>query len=417
MSYQEITDLIEEAGKKAGLKKSEISQIQEPKRIIDVTLPIKMDNGEIKIFSGYRVQHNDARGPFKGGLRYHSEVNLDEVKILAGLMSLKTAVIDIPFGGGKGGISVDPNRLSKRELKKLTEAFARSLADCIGERKDVPAPDVNTNPTIMKWFRSEYEKVTGQVTPGVITGKSFKDGGIKVRDEATGLGGAAIVEEVTKTILKKKPGDTSVAIQGFGNVGTHLAHHLYHMGYKVVAVADIDGGIMHEDGLDYHMTQKEKKSGVKLPDICYCDVHGKSKDCFRISSSEILETNVDILIPSAIGDQITAKNASKIKAKIIVELANHPVTGDAEPILNKKSVVIIPDILANAGGVLGSYYEWKENVDGDKMEYEEAKQALISKMKKACREVLNLAAEKKVSPRLAAYMLALKRIAKASKIR
>jgi len=417
MSYQEITDLIEEAGKRAGLGKSEIAQIKEPQRIIDVVLPIKMDNGEVRMFKGYRVQHNDARGPFKGGLRYHSGVNLDEVKILAGLMSLKTAVIDIPFGGGKGGITVNPNKLSKKELKKLTEVFAKSLADCIGERKDVPAPDVNTNPTIMKWFRAEYEKVTGQVSPGVITGKSFKDGGIKVRDEATGLGGAAIVEEVTKTILKKKPGETTVAIQGFGNVGTHLAHHLYHMGYKVVAIADIDGGVMHEDGLDYHMTLKDKNSGIKLPDICYCDVHGKSKDCFKVSSSDVLEANVDILIPSAIGDQITAKNASKIKAKIIVEMANHPVTGEAEPILNKKSVVVIPDILANAGGVLGSYYEWKENVDGDKMEYDEAKQALTAKMKKACREVLELSKTKKVSPRLAAYILALKRIAKASKIK
>lgn len=417
MSYQEIISLIEQAGKKIGLNKFEISQIQEPQRIISVALSIKMDNGEVKVFKGYRVQHNNARGPFKGGIRYHSEVNLDEVEVLAGLMSLKTAVIDIPFGGGKGGICVDPSKLSKKELKKLTEAFARSLADCIGERKDVPAPDVNTNPTIMKWFRAEYEKVTGQDSPGVITGKAFKDGGIKVRDEATGLGGAAIVEEVTKTILKKKTGETTVAIQGFGNVGTHLAHHLYHMGYKVVAIADVDGGVMHEDGLDYHTTLRDKKSGMKLPDICNCDVHGRSNDCFRVSASEVLEAEVDILIPSAIGDQITVKNASKIKAKVIVELANHPITGEAEPILEKKPTTIIPDILANAGGVLGSYYEWKENVDGEKLDYEQAKKALTEKMKKACREVLEISKTKKVSPRLAAYMIALKRISKASKIK
>lgn len=417
MSYQEISDLIETAGKKNGLNKSEIEQIKQPKRIIELNLPVRMDSGKVKIFKGYRVQHNDARGPYKGGIRYHEEVNLDEVKILAALMSLKTAVIDIPFGGGKGGISVDPRKLSTRELKKLTEAFAKALADFIGERKDVPAPDVNTNPTIMKWFRAQYEKTTKQVSPGVITGKAFKDGGIKVRDEATGLGGAAIVEEVTKIILKKKPEETSVAIQGFGNVGTHLAHHLYHMGFKVIAIADIDGGVMHEDGLDYHATAKEKKRGCSLSETCFCSVHGKSDDCFKVGAIEVLETDADILVPSAIGDQITKKNADKIKAQVIVELANHPISADAEEILNKKGIVIIPDILANAGGVLGSYFEWQENVDGIKMEYEEAKLALITKMKKACAQVLALSADKKVSPRLAAYMLAVKRIAKASIVR
>ncbi len=417
MSYQEITNLIEIAGKKAGLKKSQIEEIKQPQRIVELNLPIKTDSGEIKIFKGFRVQHNNARGPYKGGIRYHEEVNLEEVEILAALMSLKTAVIDIPFGGGKGGISVNPNKLSKKELKKLTEVFARNLADFIGERKDVPAPDVNTNPTIMKWFKAEYEKTTGQVSPGVITGKAFKDGGIKVRDEATGLGGAAIVEEVTKTILDKKPSQTTVAIQGFGNVGSHLAHHLYHMGFKVVAIADVDGGIMHEDGLDYHATFKEKKRGCKLSETCFCSVHGKSDDCFKVGASEVLETEVDILAPSAIGDQITKSNANKIKAKIIVELANHPVSDEAEEILAKKGTVIIPDILANAGGVLGSYFEWKENVDGEKMEYEQAKQALISKMKKSCREVLALSKSAKVNPRVAAYMLALKRISKASRIK
>ena len=416
MSYQEVSTLIEEAGKKLKMNRSALEQIIDPARIIEVALPVKMDDAKTKVFKGYRVQHNDSRGPYKGGIRYHTDVNLEEVKVLAGLMSLKTAVIDIPFGGGKGGISVDPAKLSQRELKKLTEAFARSIADCIGEKKDVPAPDVNTNPQIMRWFRAEYEKVTGLKSPGVITGKAFQDGGIKVRDEATGLGGAAIVEEVTKTILNKKPSETTVAIQGFGNVGSHLAHHLCHMGYKIVAIADIDGGVQHEDGLDFHQTAKEKKKGAKLPSICFCNVHGKSNDCCKINSNEVLELDVDILIPSAIGEQITKANASKIKAKTIVELANHPVTLDAEEILNKKGVVIIPDILANAGGVLGSYYEWQENVDGIKMEYEEAKTALIKKMKKSCREVLYLAKSQKVSARLAAYILAVKRIDKASKI-
>lgn len=415
MSYNEISELIEVAGKKAGLSSEKINEIQTPQRAIEMALTIKMENGKRKVFKAFRVQHNNARGPYKGGLRYHSEVSLEEVKVLAGLMSLKTAVINIPFGGGKGGIQVDPRTLNQKELRKLTQAFARSLADFIGEKKDIPAPDVNTNPTIMKWFRAEYEKTTGQISPGVITGKAFKDGGIKVRDEATGLGGAAIVREVSKTILKKYPSETTVAIQGFGNVGMHLAHHLYHMGYKIISIADVDGGIMHEDGLDYHKTISEKKKGKKIPDICYCDVHGKSTDCEKVDSKKMLETDVDILIPAAIGDQITKENADKIKAKIIVELANHPVTADAEKTLEKNKIVIIPDILANAGGVLGSYYEWKENVEGDKMEYEEAKDKLIKQMEKACREVLKIADKEKTSPRVAAYMLALKRISKATK--
>lgn len=412
MAYDEVRRLIEKSGQDLKLSDSQISRIVEVQKIIEVSLSCKMDNGQIKIFKGFRVQHNNARGPFKGGLRYHEDVNLDEVKILAALMSLKTAVIDIPFGGGKGGIAVDPKKLSKGELKRLTKAFAASLADDIGEHKDVPAPDVNTNPQIMKWFREEYEKITGTNSPGVITGKSFHDGGIKVRDEATGLGGAATVWQATKQVLNKKPQQTTVAIQGFGNVGNHLAHHLYHMGYKIVAIADIDGGIMHEDGLDYHATYKERKSGKKLPVVCICDVHGKSKDCCVVGANKILEENVDVLIPAAVGEQITKENANKIKAKIIVEMANHPVTDEAEKILEAKKIVIVPDILANSGGVLASFIEWQENVEGIKLSYEDAKNYMNKKMRRAYREVASLAKSKKISLREAAYQIALRRISK-----
>ncbi len=414
MSYQEIDDLIYEAGKKLGLDKKILKQISEPQRIIEVNLPVKMDSGEIKIFKGYRVQHNNARGPYKGGLRYHHEVNLEEVKVLAGLMSLKTAVIDIPFGGGKGGIEVSPSSLSKQELKRLTKKFARALSDVIGERKDVPAPDVNTDPKIMKWFREEYESIVGRSEPGVITGKAFADGGIKVRDEATGLGGAAIVDEIPK-ILGKKPQETTVAIQGFGNVGMHIAHHLYHMGFKIVAIADVDGGINHEDGLDYHKTYKHRSKGGKLSDVCFCDLHGESTDCVGIGATEVLEQDVDILIPAAIGDQITAKNAAKIKARVIVEMANHPISQDAEDILAKKKALVVPDILANAGGVLGSYLEWRENVEGEKLEYEEAVEHIKLKMKSALRLTMKVAKQYKCNLRLAAYIIAIDRIAKKTK--
>lgn len=415
MNYKEVRDMIVATGKKLKLDDSTIERIAEPERIIELNLPVKMDNGKTRIFQAVRVQHNNAKGPYKGGLRYHEEVNTEEVKVLAALMSLKTALINIPFGGGKGGISVKPKDLSKTELKRLTESLARGLADVIGERKDVPAPDVNTTPQIMKWFRKEYEKVVGKSEPGVITGKAFNDGGIKVRDEATGLGGAAVIQELAR-VLNKKPKETTVAIQGFGNVGNHLAHHLYHMGFKVIAIADIDSGIMHEDGLDYHETYKKMKSGNKLSECCVCDIHGPSKDCLNVGPKEVLEAECDILVPAAIGDQITKNNAGKIKSKIIVELANHPVTDEAEKILEKKGVMIVPDILANAGGVLASYFEWQENVEGVKMSYEEGQAALIKRMKNALKDVLKTAKIEKTSLREASYIISISRIAKALKI-
>lgn len=414
MSYQEIEGLIARIGKKSGLSQNEIDLISKPEREIVVNIPVKMDSGKTKIFQGFRVQHNSARGPYKGGLRYHPDVSLEGVRMLAELMSLKTAVINIPFGGGKGGICVDPKALSQNELKRLTEAFAEKIADFVGEEKDIPAPDMNTNPQIMKWFRKRYEKIVGKNTPGVITGKSYRDGGIRVRDEATGLGGAAVTWEIAK-ILHKKPSEITIAIQGFGNVGNHLAHHLYHMGFRIVAIADIDGGIIHEDGLDYHKTYKDYSQGKKICKTCYCNIHGPSKDCLNVGAQDILELKVDILSPAAAGDQITKKNAHRIKAKIIVEMANHPIDADAEKILSQKGILIVPDILANAGGVLASYYEWQENVQGVKMNYEESINSLIGKMKKATREVLNLSRKQKVSMREAAYIIALKRIAIALK--
>jgi len=416
MSYQEINNLICEAGKKLKLPPEIIDQITQPQRIVEVSLPVKMDSGNIKIFRGFRVQHNNARGPYKGGIRYHHEVNLEEVKILACLMSLKTAVIDIPFGGSKGGIEVTPSSLSTRELKKLTKQFARSLYDIVGEKKDIPAPDINTDAKIMKWFREEYEAIIGKSEPGVITGKAFSDGGIKVRDEATGLGGAAVVEEIPK-ILGKNPTEITIAIQGFGNVGSHIAHHLYHMGFRIVAIADIDGGMIHEDGLDYHKTFKQRRQGKKLGEICQCNVHGESNDCIKIGATEVLEQKADVLIPAAVGDQITLKNVNKIKAKIIIEMANHPISLAAEKILEKKGIIIVPDILANAGGVLGSYLEWKENVDGDKLEYEQAVEHIRTQMKKALRDTQKAARTYNCGFRLAAYIIAVKRISDKLKAR
>jgi len=414
MEYAEIEKLIKAIGHKMKLSSDTMERIAQIDREITVSLPVKMDDGKIKIFSGYRVQHNSARGPYKGGIRFHTQVNLDGVRALAALMSLKTAVINIPFGGGKGGVAVDPRELSQGELKRLTEVFADKIADVIGAQKDIPAPDVNTNPQIMKWFLARYEKIIGRKEPGAITGKTVAAGGIKVRDEATGLGGAAVISEIAK-ILGKKPENTSVAIQGFGNVGNHLAHHLYHHGFCIMAIADVEGGTVHDDGLDFHKTAEKYHLGKKLCEICMCNIHGPSRDCGKVGAQEILEMKADILAPAAVGNQITAKNASRIKAKVIVELANHPIDNEAEKILNKKGILIVPDILANAGGVLASYYEWLENTQGKKLSYEKSVEALKDKMKKATREIWNLAKKEKVTMREASYLIAVARIAKVLK--
>jgi len=410
MVYQEIRDLIKKTGKQLKLKPSILERIVTPERIIELNFPIKLDSGQIKIFRGWRVQHSSVRGPYKGGLRYHPEADLEEVKVLAALMTLKCAVINIPYGGGKGAVQIDPRKFSARTIKSLTEGYARATADFIGEKKDIMAPDVNTTAKIMGWFRREYEKTTGTTAPGIITGKTLREGGIRVRDEATGLGGAAITGEVAK-ILKKKPADITVAIQGFGNVGRHIAHHLCHAGFRLVALADQTGGILHEDGLDFHASYREKKNGAGLSTICFCRVHGHSSDCLVIGAKNVLETKADILIPAAIGSQITAENASRIKAKIIIEMANRPIDEPAEKILLRRGVLIVPDILANAGGVLASFLEWRENVYGEKKTYGEAKKYLNKRMVSAYQQVAKIARKKKISLRQAAYQIALKRLA------
>lgn len=414
MPYSQIEDLVTDAAKTLKLDKDTTRRIIEPNRVVELNFAAKMDNGKIETFSAFRVQHNDARGPYKGGVRFHHEVDLDEVKVLAALMSFKTAIIDIPFGGAKGAVKITASSLSQGELRRVTQGFARTISDFIGENKDIPAPDVGTNAKVMGYFRKEYEKQVSRKEPGVVTGKSTSDGGIKVRDEATGLGGAAVVEEVAK-MLKKKPSEVTVAIQGFGNVGHHLAHHLFEKGFKISGIVDVEGGFMHEDGLDYHLTKKQIDKGSKMHEKCFCAVHGPSDDCVFKSSNKLLESEVDILVPAALGNQITKANAKKIKAKIIVEMANNPVSAEAEAILNNQGVVIVPDILANAGGVLGSFLEWDENVNGKKLSYGDAKNFISSKMKRAYRQVEKLSKQKKVTLRQAAYLLAVEKIAKALK--
>ena len=376
-------------------------RLQNPQRIIQTTFPVRMDDGKERIFYGYRVQYNNARGPFKGGIRYHPKVDLDEVKSLAFWMAIKCAVANIPYGGGKGGVEVDPKQLSKGELERMSRAFIRSIADAIGPDKDIPAPDVNTTPEIMDWMEDEYSKITGDSSGAVITGKSVSNGGHEGREDATARGGFFVLQEAAKAL--GIPANATVAIQGFGNAGYYMARFLHDAGYRVVAVSDSKGGIYNEKGLDINAVKQLKDSGKSVQDY-----EGK-----KISNEDVLELPVDVLVPAALENQITEENAGRIKTKIILELANGPTTPQAEEILSKKGITVVPDVLANAGGVTGSYFEWKQNKERTKWTLEKYRAELEKTMRTEFNEVLRFSKEHKCIMRTAAYALALQRIEKA----
>lgn len=406
-----------------------LAKLSNPDRVIEVSLPMKLDSGEVKVFQGYRVQHNNIRGPYKGGLRYHPNVDMDEVKALAFWMTMKDAVIDVPFGGSKGGIALDPKKLTENELENLTRQFTRKLVDFIGPKKDVPAPDVNTNPKIMSWIVDEYGRniknqklnIKKNEIQAVVTGKPIDRGGSEGRIEATGLGGTLALLAVLKK-LGKNPKGMSVAIQGFGNVGRYAAYFLQKKGLKIVGLSDSKGGIYIPSGIPNIDEVQRCKEAKGLLAGCYCvgtvcDLENKKtlsgKD---ISSSDVLELPVDIVVPAALENVITRYNAGKIKAKIILEMANGPTTLEADGILNKKNIVIVPDILANSGGVAVSYFEWYQNIHNEKWSREEVFSKLKEKMEKAADEVFNTSNKHKVSLREAAYIVALERIIKTNTI-
>lgn len=393
------------------LKKSDQAQkYLEPERIVEVNIadPRKGNNGLIK---GYRVQHSNALGPYKGGLRYHPAVDMEEAITLASLMTWKNSLVGVPFGGAKGGLAINPSDYSKTELELVTREFTRKIADVIGPNKDVPAPDVNTNPEIMSWIRSEYEKIIGKKAPGVITGKAIDDGGSQGRTEATGEGGAIVLNEIVKH-LKLDPKKLTVAIQGFGNVGSYLALALDRYGYNIVAVSDAEGAVSYDDGLSAQETFDaiyDKK--LKLKQTCKCKKGGCSlSDCRMTSNEKLLESDVDILIPAAVDNQITKKNAKNIKTKIILEMANNPTTPEADAILKKRGKIIIPDILANAGGVTVSYFEWFQNQNKQKWTLDKVNKELEKYMVEATRKTLEASKKYHCDLRTAAYITSLKRI-------
>ena len=388
-------------------------QLSEPERIIEVNLSLKKDNGKVTTVKGFRVQHNSHKGPYKGGIRFHKEVSIDEVKALAFWMTMKTALIDIPFGGGKGGIAIDPKTLSEAELERLTRLFTKRISHNIGPDKDIPAPDVNTNSKIMSWIVDEYSKQVGKHTPAVVTGKPIDQGGSQGRTEATGLGGAFVLLEIIKR-LHLQPKDLTVAVLGFGNVGYYVSYFLQKYGFKIVALSDSKGGIYVPDGIeDVEQVLKCKKEKGFLSG-CYCigsvcDIKNKEtlggKD---ITNDELLTLPVDIVIPSALGSVITEKIAKEIKAKIIVEMANGPTTPQADEILSKKKVMVIPDILANSGGVAVSYFEWFQNTEKQTWTKEKVFEKLKGKMEKATDAVWLTKQQYHTTMRDGAYITALK---------
>lgn len=383
--------------------------IAKPERTTEVQIPVKMDDGSVQVFTGYRCQHSTIMGPAKGGVRYHPTVNMDEVKTLAFWMTCKCAVAGLPYGGGKGGIIVDVTKLSERELEALTRGYIDKIAPVIGEKKDIPAPDMNTNAKIMGWMMDEYSKLQGQFEPGFITGKDLSLGGSLGRTAATGRGVVTAALEALKVKGLAVKGATC-AVQGFGNVGSWTAKLAFDEGFKIVAISDVFGAIYNEAGIDPYKLAEYTAANEKHTVVGYAEAK-------PIDKAMVLEEKVDVLFPCAMENQITGENADRIQATIICEGANGPTTPDADDILEKKGILVVPDILANGGGVTVSYFEWVQNLYRYFWTEEEVKEKQIAMMIKAFKEVYGLAAEYKVPMRVAAYIAALRRLAVAMKFR
>ena len=373
------------------------------KREVSVQIAIELDNGEIATYIGYRVQHDDARGPMKGGLRFHPEVDLSEVRSLAALMTWKTALVDIPFGGAKGGVAIDPTRLSPREMERVTRKFIDGIHDVIGPDVDVPAPDMGTNADVMAWIMNQYQKYHG-FNPGCVTGKPVELHGIPGREEATGRGVGILAFKMLGR-LGRKASQTRVALQGFGNVGSHAAKFLHEAEFKIVAISDVSGAYYRPDGLDIPKILQYSREHHGLKDY---------KEAERVSNEELLELDVELLIPAALGGVITAENAERIKAPLIIEAANQPVWPDADLVFNDRGTVVLPDILANAGGVTVSYFEWAQNRQHYSWGINRVRQELDSVLSNSFERVWALAQERKVSLRTAAYMLGIGRVGRAT---
>jgi glutamate dehydrogenase (NAD(P)+) len=377
-----------------------------PKREVQVQIAVEMDDGRLETFIGYRVQHDDARGPMKGGLRYHHEVDLDEVRALATLMTWKTAVVDLPYGGAKGGIAIDPKKLSAKELERITRKFIDQIHDVMGPHEDIPAPDMGTSWREMAWIRNQWEKYHG-FNPACVTGKPVEHYGIEGREEATGRGVGLLAYRLLGH-LNRKPQQTRVALQGFGNVGSHAAKYLYESQYPIVAIGDHTGAYYRKEGLDIPQMLKYSIANKGM-------LEGYA-EAQRISNDELLELDVDLLIPAALGGVITKKNAERIRAPVIIEGANAPTDPDADDILHRRGITVLPDILANAGGVTVSYFEWVQNLQYYRWNLNRVRQELEHVLCKAFDAVWVEAKSHKCSLRTAAYIIAIRRVKAATEL-
>lgn len=409
--YENMLQVLDKASGILGLNESDYVILKYPERELKVAIPVEMDNGSIRVFEGYRVQHSSSRGPCKGGIRYHQDVDIDEVKALAAWMTFKCAVTNIPYGGGKGAVKVDPRQLSKAELKRLTKRYTAMILPLIGPEKDIPAPDVNTNAEIMGWIMDAYSMFKGYTVHSVVTGKPVEIGGSLGRKEATGRGVMLITREMLHRQGLPVTG-TKVAVQGMGNVGGTAARLLYNEGCKIVAVSDVSGGLYKKTGLDMKSIFNflESGNGKLLKDY-------EEENARHITNEELLVCDTDVLIPAAIENQINENIAGKIQAKIIVEGANGPTTVEADKILDGKGIKVVPDILSNAGGVVVSYFEWVQNIQSLTWDEEEVNRTLEKIMIRAFNEVWDRALSYATTLRMGAYIVAIDRIVKAKKIR
>ena len=388
-----------------------VKELEQPHRVMEFQIPVEGDK-EVRFFSGLRSQHNNALGPYKGGIRFHPNVTREEIKALSMLMSWKCALVGLPFGGGKGGVIVEPRNLNKRELESLSRGYVRSIFPLIGPKKDIPAPDINTNPQIIDWMTDEYSKLKGKEVPAAFTGKSLQKGGLEGRKEATGYGGVVVLKKLGQ-ILGLKPEQTTVAIQGFGNVGSNFARFVSEEGYKVVALSEVGGGSYLEAGFTPDKVLECRKEKGEIAG-CYCkglvcDYKGGKE----ITNRELLEMDVDILVPAAVEDVITEGNADRVKANYIIAMANGPVTNKAYQILYQKGKVVIPDILSNAGGVIASWFEYRQGKEGKKWEKEKVFSKLDDKLGEVFDQVWQVAQRKEIDLKTAAFEIAIARIAQA----
>lgn len=407
--YENVLKVMDEAVELGNLSTDMYEMIRNPQRELKVYLPVRMDDGSVKVFEGYRVQHSNIRGPFKGGIRFHQNTDLNEVKALATWMSLKCAVANIPYGGAKGGITVDPSKLSKGELMRLTRRYTFAIESIIGPDKDIPAPDVNTNEQTMAWVLDTYSMLNGKPCPGVVTGKPLELGGSKGRPSATGRG-VVISTKLILGVYGEKLEGTRLAIQGFGNVGANTARIAYHRGAIIVALSDVSGAIYNKMGIDADAVSRFVAEGHLLEEY-------EAEGITHISNEELLECECDVLIPAALENQITEENAGKLKCRYVLEAANGPTTAEADEILKERGIILIPDIFANSGGVVVSYFEWVQNIQTLTWTKEQINNMLEEILTNAFYDIKKEVDTIHCTWRMGAYIVALRRLITANEVK